>query len=51
MPENYTLENLPRPNDSSIKMMKIIEAHESNVPEETYPEIGVTQFQFNSNIN
>jgi len=36
---------------TSIKMMKIIEAHESNVPEETYPEIGVTQFQFNSNIN
>jgi hypothetical protein len=25
MPENYTLENLPRPNDSSIKMMKMEE--------------------------
>jgi len=30
------------------RMLKIIKKHESNVPEHTYPEIGVTQFQFNS---
>jgi len=33
---------------SSKKMKKIISEHESNLPENTYPEIGVTQFQFNS---
>lgn len=36
---------------SSKRMKKIIAAHESNLPDDTYPEIGVTQFQFNSSIN
>lgn len=36
---------------SSKKMMEIIESYESNVSENTFPEIGVTQFQFNSSNN
>ena len=30
------------------KINTIIKNHESNVPEDTYPELGVTQFQFDS---
>ena len=33
---------------SSKRMKKIITDHESNLPANSYPEIGVTQFQFNS---
>ena len=33
---------------SSQRMNAIIEQYESNVPENTYPELGVTQFQFSS---
>ena len=33
---------------SSTRMKKIISDHESNLPNNTYPEIGVTLFQFNS---
>lgn len=36
--------------ESSRKMNKIIMSYESNLPENSYPEIGVTQFQFNSSI-
>jgi hypothetical protein len=30
------------------KINQIIKKHESNVPEDTYPELGIIQFQFNS---
>ncbi|MCB1604236.1 MAG: hypothetical protein KDI59_06295 [Xanthomonadales bacterium] len=33
---------------SKKRMEKILKEHESNVPENTYPELGVTEFQFSS---
>jgi len=36
---------------SSKKMNAIIASYESNLPIDTYPEIGVTQFQFNSSAD
>jgi hypothetical protein len=35
-------------NISENKIKNIINKYESNIPENSYPEIGVTQFQFNS---
>ncbi|VAW33322.1 hypothetical protein MNBD_GAMMA01-1034 [hydrothermal vent metagenome] len=33
---------------SEIKMKKIIAQHEANIPDGTYPELGITLFQFSS---
>lgn len=34
--------------DTENNIKKILASYESNIPEKSYPEIGVTQFQFNS---
>lgn len=33
---------------SETKIKEIIKSHESNIPDGTYPELGITQFQFSS---
>lgn len=50
-PRHHNLVNESLKNElikAKNKINKIIEKHESNVPEGTYPELGLTQFQFNS---